>query len=219
MKFGKNSVEADDVWTREQFKAEAARILDVSWQVMHTAEWRLQKQSAVGDAFSAKPPGMNQIFKIKGVVDMAPEALLQLLFDSPDEYAKWNPVIVESLLLERVDERVHVSYQVTAERLGGLVARRDFVVLSAWQERDGALVLANVSVPHPAAPPPDTYIRGENRPGCYVIRPVPGESNKSRVEWYLDTNLKGWLPQKILDAAFCSILTENLKNLKNYISK
>lgn len=62
-------------------------------------------------------------------------------------------------------------------------------------------------------------IRGENGIGCWVMKPIPGESDKCLFQWVLNTNLKGWIPQYILDTALVGMMLDYVKNLRKYIVK
>ncbi|XP_068082059.1 stAR-related lipid transfer protein 3 [Anabrus simplex] len=216
----KDKENAKEPMTQDQYLAEAHRIFQVSWDILHNTNWRLEKHMENGDTVhSAHLPVVGKVFKAQGIVNMEPRALLNLMFCQPDQFSKWNPVIVESRLLQNIDENTHISYQVTAERVGGLVARRDFVILSHWAMRDNCYVLAGASVPHPAAPHHNRYVRGENGPSCWIMRPVKESKSRCQLEWYLDTNLRGWLPQYVVDAAFSSIMLDNLNNVRAYAKK
>eukprot|EP00091_Calanus_sinicus_P004103 TRINITY_DN14307_c0_g1_i1.p1 TRINITY_DN14307_c0_g1~~TRINITY_DN14307_c0_g1_i1.p1 ORF type:complete len:101 (-),score=31.29 TRINITY_DN14307_c0_g1_i1:92-394(-) len=50
-------------------------------------------------------------------------------------------------------------------------------------------------------PPQPKKVRGENGPGCWAMRPVDGDPNMCLFQWLLDTDLKGWIPQSIIDKA------------------
>lgn len=61
--------------------------------------------------------------------------------------------------------------------------------------------------------------RGENGVGCMVMRPLPDDNNKCQFLWLFNTNLKGWIPQYILDAASVGILVDYIKALRQHISR
>lgn len=47
-----------------------------------------------------------------------------------------------------------------------------------------------MSVTLPEMPAQKGHVRGENGPGCWVMRPVAGKENQCVFQWLLDTNLK-----------------------------
>ena len=82
--------------------------------------------------------------------------------------------------------------QVCAEAGGGAVSTRDFVNLRHWGlEEGGVFVSAGGSVAHPAMPPQPGRVRGHNGPGCWAMRPVPGQPDScvfqvGKLRSYLD---------------------------------
>lgn len=63
------------------------------------------------------------------------------------------------------------------------------------------------------------FFRGENYPGCWVMKPVPGEDNWCVFQWLLNTKLNGWLPQYVVDSAFTNVMFEFLGHLKSHAEK
>ena len=41
--------------------------------------------------------------------------------------------------------------------------------------------------------------RGENGPTCWALRPVATCPDTCLFQWLLDTDLKGWIPQRVID--------------------
>lgn len=50
-------------------------------------------------------------------------------------------------------------------------------------------------------PPQPKKPRGKNGPRCFAMRPIDGDSKACHFEWLFDTDLKGWIPQSIVDKA------------------
>lgn len=46
---------------------------------------------------------------------------------------RWNPTVLESKTLRRIDKSTDITYQVSAPAAGGMVASRDFVNLRCWK--------------------------------------------------------------------------------------
>ena len=49
--------------------------------------------------------------------------------------------------------------------------------------------------------------------------PVPGNPNKCQFQWLLDTDLKGWIPQYIIDAALSGAQFEYIENIRKFAEK
>merc|ERR1719495_1933560 len=145
---------------------------------------------------------------------MAPRLLLEELFYRIESVPSWNPTLVECKTIQPIDEHTDISYQVCAEAGGGVLSIRDFVNLRHWQEVDGVFISAGVSIKHPAMPPQPKNVRGENGPGCWAMRPIDGNPNKCLFQWLLDTDLKGWIPQSIIDKALVGAQLDYIANIR-----
>lgn len=63
------------------------------------------------------------------------------LFYGIEKIPKWNPTVMESKILKKIDSHTDIVYQVSAPGAGGLVASRDFVCLRCWKViRNGNVV-------------------------------------------------------------------------------
>nr|CAD7588678.1 unnamed protein product [Timema genevievae] len=150
----------------DQYRQDGIEALEVSWRMLNSADWKLEKQTQQGDV---------------------------------------------------IDSHTDISYQVAAEGAGGIVSSRDFVNLRCWGMKGDCYVAAGVSVLHPEVPPCTNYIRGENGPTCWVFRPVAGHSDQCIVEWLLNTNLRGWIPQYVLDPALMAAMINYIVYLRKYL--
>ena len=60
------------------------------------------------------------------------------------------------------------------------------------------------------------FRRGENGPGGWAIRGVAGDASKCHFQWLLDTDLKGWIPQSIIDNALSGAQLDYIRFIRNY---
>lgn len=51
------------------------------------------------------------------------------------------------------------------------------------------------------------------------MRPVPGEPNRCQFEWLFNTNLKGWIPQRVIESASVGVLIDYIKALRQHIAE
>ena len=93
-------------------------------------DWKVVKTNEIGDTvFSRKNKDGNNIYKIKAIIDIAPEKLATALKDIPNT-AQWNKTLKKVEVLSKVSDDVNVTYNVTTEGGGGLVSARDFVLVT-----------------------------------------------------------------------------------------
>jgi len=192
----------------------AEEVLQNAWRTLNSDNWKLEKNAENGDTVHVKTVNGKKLFKLTGFVDIAPGLLLEDLFYKGDLIPSWNPTLAESKTVQPIDEHTDISYQVCAEAGGGAVSVRDFVNIRHWAMVDGVYVSAGKSVKHPAMPPQKQKVRGENGPGCFAMRAAGPNGDKCLFQWLLDTDLKGWIPQAIIDKALTGAQLDYIANVR-----
>jgi len=188
-----------------EFVKTGEEMLVTAWKILNSPDWKLEKQLDNGDRVQVKQVNGKRVFRLTGYVNISPKLLLEELFYRIEQVPSWNPTLVECRTIQPIDECTDVSYQVCAEAGGGVVSTRDFVNIRHWGVVDGVYVSAGGSILHQAMPPQPNKVRGENRPGCFAMRPVEGHPDICLFQWILDTDLKGWIPQAIIDMALSGV--------------
>ncbi|XP_067003688.2 steroidogenic acute regulatory protein-like isoform X2 [Anabrus simplex] len=194
-------------------------IVETALRMLNAPDWRLEKTTVQGDIIHSKKIRGSKIYRMTGVIDVLPSQLLDLLFYDIEDLPSWNPTILKCKRVEVIDDQTDIIYQVTAEAGGGIVASRDFVNLRHWVLVDNSYVSAAVSITHPSHPPHKKYIRGEHGPSCWVMEPLDEDPTKCAFQWLLNTNLRGWLPQSVVDAAFSSAMKDYMANLRTHAGR
>ncbi|XP_046603505.1 steroidogenic acute regulatory protein-like isoform X1 [Neodiprion virginianus] len=204
----------------EEYQKIGAEIIDRSWELLSSPDWVIEQETADGDTISSmhlpKPDG--KIMKITGIIDISAHELLQELFENIENTPKWNKHLAESKKIQMIDEQTDIIYQVTMPHGGGIVGARDFVVLRCYGERNSCLISAGVSIPFPHIPPRKNFTRGENGVGCWAMEPLEGEENlRCKFTWLLNTNLKGWLPKRVIDASLSTVIVDFMQFLREHV--
>jgi len=199
----------------KQFKKLGEQMLQDAWSNLSSNEgWKIEKCLDNGDTVQVKTINKKKIFRLTGYIDISCTSLLEELYYRIEGIPLWNRNITDSKIIQPIDEYTDVTYQVCAEAAGGVVSTRDFVNLRHWCIIDGTFVSAACSVEHPAMPVQHKKVRGENGPTCYALYPVEGSPDKCLFKWLLDTDLKGWIPQSIIDKALSGAQLEFLQFLR-----
>jgi len=48
-----------------KYKQEGQEVLEVSWRILHSPDWKLEKETSDGDkVYSKKMPGVGKVFKL-----------------------------------------------------------------------------------------------------------------------------------------------------------
>lgn len=204
-------------WTDDELIRKAEEAFKEALNVVKSDGWKIEKQTAEGDIVHTKLiRRTHKIFRITATVDIPPKLLYEELRDNIENVPSWNPTLLQCRTLKAINEKVSVSYQVAAEGAGGIVSSRDFVNLRYCDAHEGSFVCAGTSIQFSDMPVQKSLVRGENGPGCWLMTPIPNEPNKCIFQWLLDTNLKGWIPQSIIDTALSFAMCDYIGYIRCY---
>ncbi|CAL1536752.1 unnamed protein product [Lymnaea stagnalis] len=201
------------------------RLAKHSWEVLWTyytspeSDWKLEtgNNEMTGVVHSKKVKSVGKVFRLRGIVDMPAKELYEEMTFKPELQSAWNKAIKESRVLQVVDDHTDVLYNVAAEIAGGVITSRDFVSLRTWGQRDGVYIGSGMGVNHPDMPPQKNYVRGTNGAGGWVYRPCPGDASKTLFFWFMNTDIKGWFPQSLIDANMAKVLMDFIQDLRVHV--
>ncbi|KAB7498102.1 Steroidogenic acute regulatory protein-like [Armadillidium nasatum] len=190
-----------------------------SWDMLNSSGWNHEKTISHNDViFSKICPRGYKIYKLMAIVEANPEEMFKECLQNFEDIPKWNTSITKSKVIQVVNSKVDITYQVAAETPGGFIRQRDFVGLRYWTKMPNCWVIASTSVTHPDVPLDKSYERGENGPNCLVFGNVDGYPDRCEFQWLLDVDLKGWIPKSVVERALTGVITEFLTSIKNYAS-
>lgn len=202
--------------------------------VKHTI-WRKEKSTLKGvDMYSS---GQDQhtysvkLFKSIGVMPFSAKFAMDILHYNGHDQPKWNPTILQNVPIWDIDTDTQIIYTVASAAAGGLVAARDFVTArfakTEYNEaRPPAYISAGCGVSMLGLKENEYKIkhkvpnatRGVAGPSGFYIEPIMenGEHTKCRITWVVNSDLKGWLPKKLIDTAITGVMADFMTALKAY---
>ncbi|XP_076177614.1 steroidogenic acute regulatory protein-like isoform X1 [Ptiloglossa arizonensis] len=190
-------------------------------ELLQSKNWKIKSIMPNGDIiFSmerSKPEG--KILKIVGTVDVSASVLVDQLFDEIESLPSWNKLVTESKKIQHIDENTDIIYQVVSPQGGGIIGARDFVILRHRVRYGNYYINTGMSVPFSSLPCRSNIIRAENNVSCCAAEELPNELNKCRFTWIIDTNLKGWIPQRIVDKSMSTALVDFMICVRKYVDK
>ena len=65
-------------------------------------------------------------------------------------------------------------------------------------------------------PPQVGFVRGENGPTAYILKEI--HSNECHITWILNVNLRGWLPQYLIDQSLSSVQLDFIELLRKRLN-
>ncbi|XP_011495185.1 PREDICTED: stAR-related lipid transfer protein 3 [Ceratosolen solmsi marchali] len=202
----------------EEFNKRAPSLLSKCHNLIVSENWKTDTVTSEGDIISymTLPKLEKKIFKISGIVDFPAAKLLNYLYDNIESSTSWNKQVAESKKLYIINENTDLVYQATKTLGDGKISARDFVVLRHRGQYESYYVSSWVSVNW--LPTRKNFIRGENGIGCFATQSLAnGATEKSQFVWLLNTNLKGWLPQKLVNISMSKTLVEFINALRYHI--
>lgn len=105
-----------------------------AYELLECPDWKFEKQTSVGDKiYSSKRDGLGKVYRLTATVKFSAKALIYELFTKVEDVPKWNPTLLESRIIHKVDYFTDISYQASVGGGGGLVKSRDFVNLRCYR--------------------------------------------------------------------------------------
>ncbi|RNA43756.1 stAR-related lipid transfer 3, partial [Brachionus plicatilis] len=143
--------------------------------------------------------GIGKVFKLDTVIPFEESLLLKVLRDEVEECANWNVTVKEAKVVTKIRQDLSILHVCVHEQAGGLVSQRDFVNLNRYYFNDNMEqhILASIACKSDQVPVLESYVRGENGPTGYFFSRI--DDNFTKFTWILNVNLKGWLPQYLID--------------------
>ncbi|KAL9967473.1 hypothetical protein ACROYT_G025698 [Oculina patagonica] len=202
----------------QEYVQKGKETMERTWELMGQNDgWKSEKVKDGIVVESRVIPRGKKIYRLKSSVDAKAEDVFNLVILHPEDAPKWGGNVTYSCVLRQIDDHTDIVYNSTGEAGGGMVASRDFVNLRRWEKRGDVYVSCNVAVEYEEMPPKKEHVRATNGPGGWAIREAEGNPNRTEYVWLFDVDLKGWLPQSVIDAAMSFMLYSTGQGLKAYI--
>ncbi|KZC10880.1 StAR-related lipid transfer protein 3, partial [Dufourea novaeangliae] len=202
----------------DDYKRKASVLVQNCHELLQSNNWQIENILSNGDIifYMDRPKPEGKILKIMGIVDAPASAFINLLYDNFESSPTWNKLITESRKIQHIDDNTDIVYQTTSPQGGGIISARDFVILRHRIQYGNYYITAGTSVPFSSLPSQTNVVRGENNVSCWAAEDLPNEWNRCRFTWIINTNLKGWIPQKIIDKSMSTALIDFMSYVRNY---
>ncbi|XP_062516961.1 stAR-related lipid transfer protein 5-like isoform X1 [Corticium candelabrum] len=197
----------------QQADAASQKLLDYTRE-----EWKVIKRSS-GVVVSCRnvPDRSEKIYKGEGELDVSPEQALHYVTPGNDLPRKqWDSTTKEWREIEKIDKDTVVIQTITKAAMAGFIKGRDFVdVVSSRRLSDGTRILSAESTDHPQCPPESNHVRGTNLTSGLVCLPMPGEPNRTKLVFLIQSILGGMLPTALVESAMPASIIKFYTELRN----
>ncbi|XP_043288656.1 steroidogenic acute regulatory protein-like [Venturia canescens] len=206
---------------RQEYKCKAEGLIDRCYVLLTSNEWTETKTTSRGDRISFMTWNHGKIMKIEGVIDAPASGLLDCLYENVEATHTWNKQVMESARTV-IDEDTDIVYQSTKSHGGGIIGPRDFITLRHRGRHENYHIISGIGIHCNEIPARKNFTRGENGLVCWATESIEGDDScpgRCRFTWILNTNLKGWIPRKVIDTSLTAVLVEFMGYLRLYVQE
>lgn len=118
----------------EEYRKMGIECVRRAYDLLEASDWKVEKVTSKGDTIrSTHREKLGKIYRLTARIRYPAKPLLEDLFYKIEEVPKWNPTLLESKIVRKIDTHTDISYQATVGGGGGMVKSRDFVNLRCWR--------------------------------------------------------------------------------------
>ncbi|XP_052468109.1 steroidogenic acute regulatory protein, mitochondrial-like [Carassius gibelio] len=206
----------EDVFYQRQGEAALNEALKI---VESEDGWKLEMSEENGDVIYSKAlTGNRKVFRLEAELNASPEELHDILFFRVEEMHEWNPSIRRIRVLKHVSRDTVVTHEVSAETAGNLIGQRDFLSVRHSSRSESRVYLGGAATRLESLPPQHGFVRAEDGPTCIILHPLQDRPDRSRFIWLLNMDVKGWLPQSLVNKALPRAQADFTKHLRRRLA-
>ncbi|CAG0899605.1 unnamed protein product [Darwinula stevensoni] len=139
-------------------------------------------------------------FLIETTLNIPPERALDEDWNGAGDYAKWNPNVAQSFIIQKISENCQIIRQITNPLVNGLIWSRDILLLCHW-ERDGEKIYSSaVSTTCQDVQASDDYVQATCYSGSGFAYSPAEEDGKTLFQWIYNTDMHlSFMPDALLN--------------------
>ncbi|EEC17164.1 steroidogenic acute regulatory protein, putative [Ixodes scapularis] len=199
------------------YKRKAEEALDIALKIFHESNWKTEKMDHEGAIQTCHHSEFGKVYKYAGTLPAAPETILDILFNRLEEQVLWNPNVKEARVIESIDNQTDIVY-VLSEGAKGVVSCTCCEESAVEDCMHAVILYCTLPVRMVVKACSLRVILGEQGPLLYMLAPSDSETHRSKFQWLLNVNLKGWLPQYIIDKAMAKSMLDYADALKTHLN-
>ncbi|NWY42441.1 STAR4 protein, partial [Sylvia atricapilla] len=150
-------------------------------------------------------------YKAQGVVEDVTNRIVDHIRPGPYRL-DWDSLMTSMDIIETFEENCCVMRYTTAGQLWNIIAPREFVDFSYTTSYEDGLLTCGISLDYGEVRP--NFVRGFNHPCGWFCVPLKDSPGHSLLTGYIQTELRGMLPQSAVDTAMSSTLVNFYSDLK-----
>ncbi|XP_067279081.1 stAR-related lipid transfer protein 4 isoform X3 [Pseudorasbora parva] len=183
----------------------------LSYHSLSESEWSIAKKSK--DVTVWRRPSQEFsgfLYKAEGTVAETPRRIMDFMIPGPCRMS-WDSLMTSLEIVKTLDQGCCVVKYTTAGQLWNIISPREFVDLSYTCQHERGLLSCGVSVAHAELKP--GLVRGFNHPCGWFCVPTE-DPTLSCLTGFIQTDLRGKLPQTAVDSAMAAGLLRFIHDLR-----
>ncbi|XP_069082568.1 stAR-related lipid transfer protein 4 isoform X1 [Pleurodeles waltl] len=184
----------------------------LQYHSIEDSEWRVAKKAS-GVTVWRKPSEefSGYLYKTEGVVDDVTNKIVDYIRPGPYRL-EWDSLMTTMDIVEEFEQGCCIMRYTTAGQLWNIISPREFIDFSYTTQYEDGLLSCGVSVDYGVVQP--NCVRGFNHPCGWFCVPLASNPDQSLLTGYIQTDLRGMLPQSAVDSAMASSLVSFFCDLR-----
>ncbi|XP_072137157.1 stAR-related lipid transfer protein 4 isoform X1 [Mobula birostris] len=205
-------VEMEPLPDAQKLATEVENIL-VNYYNIGNEEWRITKKTK--DVTIWRKPSEEFggfLYKTQGMVKEAPNRIVNFIRPGPCRL-DWDSLMTSLDIVGEFEQQgCCLMHYTTAGQLWNMIAPREFIDFSYTTDYQDGLLTCGVSVEY--GEKQEKFVRGFNHPCGWFCIPMKSDSDYSLLTGFIQTDLRGMLPQTLVDSAMGSSLVNFYNDLR-----
>ncbi|KAJ6669719.1 hypothetical protein lerEdw1_000268 [Lerista edwardsae] len=184
----------------------------IQYYNIEDCEWRIAKKTK--DTIVWRKPSeefSGYLYKTQGIVEDAANRIVDHIRPGPYRL-HWDSLMTTMDIIDEFEENCCVMRYTTAGQLWNIIAPREFVDFSYTTDYEEGLLSCGISLDYGEARP--NFVRGFNHPCGWFCIPLKDNPRHSLLTGFIQTDLRGMLPQSAVDTAMASTLSNFYSDLR-----
>nr|CAI9689287.1 unnamed protein product [Rangifer tarandus platyrhynchus] len=189
----------------------------IQYHNLEDEKWRVAKKTKDVTIWRKPSEEFNgYLFKAQGVIDDVANSVIDHIRPGPCRL-DWDSLMVSLDILENFEENCCVMRYTTAGQLWNIISPREFVDFSYTVDYKEGLLSCGISLDW--SEKRSEFVRGYNHPCGWFCVPLKESPSRSLLTGYIQTELRGMIPQSAVDTAMASTLINFYGDLQRALKK
>ncbi|RHZ17301.1 hypothetical protein DYB37_001482 [Aphanomyces astaci] len=164
--------------------------------------WRTESCKVPDASIWSKPGKAVRLFQAEAILEAPPSVVFETLHINIADTREWNTSVDACTLMKQLSPNAEIMHTLTCAMYGGLVSARDFINVRVSKELDdqAGYIVGTTGIEYKGSSVVRSsgVTRGMNGVmGFLILRHAKG----TRLVWIINTDVKGWIPRSLIDAA------------------